>query len=175
MPPFPIDLSASLFSSVPRSVLPTSSSERRPESFNNDSMRPNLFSRPSIYLALFTQQVSANCSRKNTASRSQSIPFGGIPLLLDLRKDTFCLVVQAVRALGHLPIAFDFLLPAHVARLHPKGQRSLNRRVGRRESDFTLAILLRFTSLFSSVFPAAWSSENIGPGSEGGTGEPSGL
>ena len=48
----PIDRSASLFSSVPRSVLPSSSSEISPESLSRDSMRPRRFSKPSMYLAL---------------------------------------------------------------------------------------------------------------------------
>jgi hypothetical protein len=45
------------------------------------------------------------------------IPFRGVPFLLHLRKYTFCFVVDAVRALGHLPIAFDLLLPAHITGL----------------------------------------------------------
>lgn len=40
------------FSSVPRSVLPSSSSERSPDSRSRLSMRPRRFSSPSMYLAL---------------------------------------------------------------------------------------------------------------------------
>ncbi len=50
--PLLTDLSANRFSSVPRSVLPPSSSESRPDSFRRDSILPNRFSKPSIYLAL---------------------------------------------------------------------------------------------------------------------------
>jgi hypothetical protein len=45
------------------------------------------------------------------------LPFGRIALLLYLRKDTFSLVVGAMAALGHPAIAFDLLLPAHIASL----------------------------------------------------------
>jgi hypothetical protein len=46
------DRLASRFSNAPKSVLPTSSSDRRPDSFSNVSILPNRFSRPSMYLAL---------------------------------------------------------------------------------------------------------------------------
>lgn len=45
------------------------------------------------------------------------VPFWRITLLLDLRKDALCFVVDAVRACGHLAITFYFLLPTHVTRL----------------------------------------------------------
>jgi hypothetical protein len=45
------------------------------------------------------------------------VPFWRIPLLLNVSEYTFCLVVGAVRALWHLPIALDLLLSAHIARL----------------------------------------------------------
>ena len=48
------------------------------------------------------------------------VPFGRIPLLLDLSEDAIGLVVDAVRALGHFPVALDLLLPAHIARLKHK-------------------------------------------------------
>lgn len=50
-----------------------------------------------------------------TGKEQRSIPFGRIPLFLDLGKNTIRLVICTVRAFGHLAIAFDFLLPAHVA------------------------------------------------------------
>ena len=50
--PFDVTFSASRFSSVPRSVLPASSSVKRPDIFNNDSILPSRFSRPSMYFAL---------------------------------------------------------------------------------------------------------------------------
>jgi len=44
--------SASLRSIAPRSLRPASSSEISPDTFNNCSMRPRRFSRPSMYFAL---------------------------------------------------------------------------------------------------------------------------
>jgi hypothetical protein len=49
----------------------------------------------------------------------ECIPLWWLPFLLDLCEDTFRLVVLAVCARGHLAVAFDLLLPAHVASLHP--------------------------------------------------------
>ncbi len=49
--------SARRFSRVPRSVLPASSSDNRPDMRNRDSIRPSRFSRPSMYLALVTSQL----------------------------------------------------------------------------------------------------------------------
>lgn len=46
-----------------------------------------------------------------------NLPLRGIPLLLHLCENAFCLVVDAMGARGHLPIAFDLLLPAHIASL----------------------------------------------------------
>jgi hypothetical protein len=45
------------------------------------------------------------------------IPFGRSALLLDLSKDTFSLVVDAVCARRHLAVALDLLLPTHIASL----------------------------------------------------------
>lgn len=45
------------------------------------------------------------------------IPLGRIPLLLDLCENALRLVIDAVCARGHLPIAFDLLLPTHIAGL----------------------------------------------------------
>lgn len=47
-----VALSASLFSSILKSVRSTSSSLRRPESLSKASIRPRRFSSPSMYLAL---------------------------------------------------------------------------------------------------------------------------
>ena len=47
-------LSASLFSRVPRSVRSPSSSPKSPDSLSRDSIRPSLFSKPSMYFALDT-------------------------------------------------------------------------------------------------------------------------
>lgn len=44
-------------------------------------------------------------------------PFRRLTLLLDLCEDAFRLVVLAVGARGHLAVALDLLLAAHVARL----------------------------------------------------------
>ena len=38
-------------------------------------------------------------------------------------KDTFSLVVDAMRAFWHLPITFDFFLSAHITSLSFDGQR----------------------------------------------------
>jgi len=67
-------LSASLFSRVPRSVAPESSSDSRPDSLKRDSMRPNRFSRPSMYLALLTLGVDVMCWKCVVATH----PFGGL-------------------------------------------------------------------------------------------------
>jgi hypothetical protein len=45
------------------------------------------------------------------------LPFGRIPLLLHLREDAFCLVIDAVGALWHLSITLYLLLATHIARL----------------------------------------------------------
>lgn len=45
------------------------------------------------------------------------LPFWRLALLLDLGEDALGLVVDAVRARGHLAITLDFLLAAHVAGL----------------------------------------------------------
>lgn len=42
-------------------------------------------------------------------------PFGRIALLLLLGEYAFRLVVRAMAALGHLAVALDFLLSAHIA------------------------------------------------------------
>lgn len=73
------DRSARRFSSVPRSVFPPSSCDKRPESRSSDSIRPNRFSNPSMYLALYEYQASALC-RQNAHVRHRSFwtyPFGG--------------------------------------------------------------------------------------------------
>lgn len=44
-------------------------------------------------------------------------PFWWSALLFHVGKDTFSLVVDAVGACRHLPVALDLLLPAHVAGL----------------------------------------------------------
>ena len=45
------------------------------------------------------------------------LPFGRIPLLFHLGKNTFVLVIDAVRARRQFPVAFDLLLSAHVTSL----------------------------------------------------------
>ena len=90
----PPALSANRLSNVARSVLPSSSSGRTPDRRINDSMRARRFSRPSIYLALCL--VSSNPACTHTCTTRVSVPFGRLPLLLDLGEDAFCLVVQAV-------------------------------------------------------------------------------
>jgi hypothetical protein len=74
-------------------------------------MRPRRFSSPSIYLALDKEVRIYRADRRTRID----LPFGRISFLLDLCKDTFCLVVYAVAAFGHLAITFYLLLPAHVA------------------------------------------------------------
>jgi hypothetical protein len=46
-------------------------------------------------------------------------PLWRLPLLLYLGEDAFCLVVLAMGTRGHLAVALDLFLPAHVARLQP--------------------------------------------------------
>lgn len=101
--PFDVTFSARRFSSVPRSVLPASSSVRRPDIFNNDSIRPSRFSRPSMYLAL------SNLVNKKYRDQWQMFdqPFRRIAFLLNLREDAFRLVIRAVRALRLLRVAFN--------------------------------------------------------------------
>jgi hypothetical protein len=77
-------------------------------------MRPRRFSKPSMYFALHCPsqiQSSAQVRRNNHS------PFRGISFLLDLGKDTIRLIVDTVRALGHLAVALDLFLPAHIASL----------------------------------------------------------
>lgn len=59
---------------------------------------------------------------KKQYSICASIPFGRISLLLHLSENTICLIVYTVGAFGHLAVAFDFLLPAHVAGLQGDNQ-----------------------------------------------------
>lgn len=54
--PFVDTFSAKRFSRVPRSVLPASSSDSKPDILRSDSILPNRFSRPSIYFALKPNQ-----------------------------------------------------------------------------------------------------------------------
>ena len=109
--------SASRFSSVPRSVFPLSSSDKSPDNRKSDSIRPKRFSRPSIYLALQAHLAQRELGRhkKWYFFSSANIPFRRIPFFLDLRKDAVRLVVDAMRALGHFAVAFDFLFPTHIA------------------------------------------------------------
>lgn len=60
--------SASRFSSVPRSVFPLSSSDKRPDNRKRDSMRPRRFSKPSMYLALLNvSEIERDvCTRQHT-------------------------------------------------------------------------------------------------------------
>lgn len=83
--------SASRFSNVPRSVLPPSSSDKRPDKRNSDSMRPRRFSRPSMYFALYRI-----CQFKKHMRNQIYIPFWRVALLLHLCEDAFRLVVDAV-------------------------------------------------------------------------------
>lgn len=70
-----------------------------------------------MYLALHTTSAPSDIGRENRVDLLQcaDLPFGWIPFLFYLCEDTVCLIVDAVRALGHLPVALDLLLPAHVA------------------------------------------------------------
>lgn len=79
---------------------------------------------------------------------TSSIPFRGIALLLHLRKNTLRLVIDAMRALGHLAITLDLLLAAHVTGL----RRALHQRqegLGR-PVEYINAIL---PAQFSSSWP----------------------
>lgn len=100
------------FSSVPRSVLPSSSSERRPDSLNRLSMRPRRFSSPSMYLALTFVLVASGSNAAQVHS-----PFGWLALLFHLGEDAFSLVVCTMCAGWHFAIALDLLLATHVTSL----------------------------------------------------------
>jgi hypothetical protein len=104
-------LSANLFSNVPRSVAPASSSDRRPDKRKRDSMRPRRFSSPSIYFAL---QHSQSCK---VMSGLVHLPFWWVALLLHLSEYTLGLVILAVCTGRHLTVALDLLLSTHVASL----------------------------------------------------------
>lgn len=69
-----------------------------------------------MYLALDGSQVSAP-SEQNQPSLLLGIPFWRIPFLFNLGEYTIGLVVETMRALGHFAIAFDLLLPTHIAGL----------------------------------------------------------
>jgi hypothetical protein len=103
-------LSVNRFSNVARSVLPSSSSGMTPDRRMSVSMRAKRFSKPSMYLALL---LSALPSLRTPSY----VPFRWLPLLLYLCEDAFRLVVLAVCARGHLAVALDLLLPAHITRL----------------------------------------------------------
>ena len=94
------------------------------------------------------------------------IPFGRIPLLFHLCKHTFRLVVYTVRASRHFPIALDLLLPTHIASLQPVSPRSMNPDPPWCGGYPTLAILLRFASLLSSIkvpSPKSGCDKSIAP------------
>lgn len=110
-----VDLSASRFSRAPKSVLLASDSDSKPDRRSKDSIRPSRFSKPSIYFAL------ARVNYRSGAGNSMGgIPLWRISLLLDLSKHTFRLVVYAMRAFWHSPIAFYFLFPTHITGLDGK-------------------------------------------------------
>ena len=110
------DRSARRFSSVPRSVFPPSSCDKRPESRNSDSILPSRFSNPSMYFALDRSRASAP-SEQSQPSVRLDVPFWRIAFLFNLGEYTIGLVVDTMRALGHFAIAFDLLLPTHIAGL----------------------------------------------------------
>lgn len=77
-------------------------------------MRPRRFSKPSMYFALYGPGQIGIHRLRNSCS---NIPFRRISFLLNLSKDTIRLIVDTVRALGHLAVALDLFLPTHIARL----------------------------------------------------------
>lgn len=102
---------ASLFSNVPRS-LSSSSSFKSPESLSKDSIRPNRFSRPSIYLAL----CSVNYPEYFTDD-FRSRPFGRISLLFHVREDALNFVADTVGTFWHPPVTLDLLFSANITSL----------------------------------------------------------
>jgi hypothetical protein len=104
-------LSVKRFSSVARSVLPSSSSGITPDRRISVSIRARRFSSPSMYLALLPSAP--------VASVVSDLPFRGLPLLLHLREYAFRLVVLAMCTRWHLAVALDLLLAAHIACLQP--------------------------------------------------------
>ena len=64
-----------------------------------------------MYLALLIVRLPLH------PAHSEYPPLRRLPLLLDLCEDAFRLVILAMCARGHLAVALDLLLPAHVARL----------------------------------------------------------
>lgn len=67
-----------------------------------------------MYLALDTRQ-----SVLEVCGIEDHLPLGWVPFLLDVCEDAFGFVVLAIGTCWHLAIAFDFLLPAHIASLTP--------------------------------------------------------
>ena len=96
-----------------------------PDSRSKLSMRPNLFSRPSMYLALdaYGKLSSAGpaCGQQRVAGIRKDVPLGRIALLLDLGEDAVGFVIDAMRASRKLAVALDLLLSAHVAGLVTNG------------------------------------------------------
>lgn len=161
-------LSANRFSKVPRSVLPSSSSESRPDRRKSDSMRPRRFSSPSIYLAL-----GESAHRSHSHPKPRRSPFWRIALLLYLCEDAFRLVVLAVCAGGHLAVALYLLLTTHIARLPPFSQHLCLSPLC--SANPTRAILLLFGSLSfpsSGPYPLRSSVNSEPAGNCGGIGEP---
>ena len=58
--------------------------------------------------------VAQHVSGRTLHEQEFDLPFGRVALLLHLSEYTFCFVIRAVTALGHLAIAFYLLLPAHI-------------------------------------------------------------
>lgn len=54
-------------------------------------------------------------SSRNADMFKEVVPFGGVSLLFHLRKNTFGLVVYAMRTFWHFPVTLYLLLPAHIA------------------------------------------------------------
>ena len=81
--PLAAAFSSNFFSSVPKSIPPSSSSGSKPLSLKSDSMRPSRFSRPSIYFAL---PLSQHTCPPTCDGKWKFAPLGRISLLLYLRE-----------------------------------------------------------------------------------------
>ena len=103
---------------------------------------------PSFLICSRGPRYISHCVTSATTSKWDlaGIPFGWIPLLLDLCENTFCLIIDAMSASRHLPIAFYLLLPTHIASLQCRQHVSYRER-----KNPTLAILLLLASILSSI------------------------
>ena len=107
-----------------------------PDSRRSFSIRSRRFSSALVYLSLWPGHASVLGAEHDIVWASSHRPSGRIPLLLDVGVDTFSCVVVAVRTRWCLSVAFDLLLPAHIASLDHRWHVSSAFAVHRFDRDY---------------------------------------